>query len=107
MSNLEGASVTTQLADTALSIKYSEIPEDVVEVAKLVIIDAIACALGGYHSPTGRIVREFAERSALHARGIPGKGLSEAELDSKFRTCAEPVLGTQAAADVLEPIRAK
>lgn len=51
---------TRQLADIALRIQYDTIPDEARDVAKRLIVDALACAIGGYHSETGRIVRDFA-----------------------------------------------
>lgn len=51
---------TQQLADIALRFQYDTIPVEARDVAKRLIVDALACAIGGYHSETGRIVRDFA-----------------------------------------------
>ena len=52
--------ITQQLADIALRFQYDTIPDEARDVAKRLIVDALACAIGGYHSETGRIVRDFA-----------------------------------------------
>ena len=43
MSNL-----AEQLSDYGTSLKYADLPSDVVHLAKRFIIDTIGCALGGY-----------------------------------------------------------
>ena len=52
--------ITSLLAETAVDCTYDEIPSEARELAKRLIIDAIACTIGGFDSPTGRSVREFA-----------------------------------------------
>jgi 2-methylcitrate dehydratase len=53
-------SVAHDLAETALAVRYEDIPEDVRVQAKRLVIDAFACLIGGFESPTGRICRELA-----------------------------------------------
>jgi 2-methylcitrate dehydratase len=52
--------ITQQLADIALGFQYDTIPAEARDVSKRLIVDALACGIGGYHSETGRIVRDFA-----------------------------------------------
>ncbi len=53
-------SITLDLAETALAIRYEDVPEEVRAQAKRLVIDAFACLIGGFDSPTGRICREMA-----------------------------------------------
>ena len=46
------------LSDYAVSLRYEDLPNDVVHLAKRMIIDTLGCALGGYHSEPARIARE-------------------------------------------------
>lgn len=55
------STMTYQFADRVLGIHYSELPADVIDVTKRVIIDGLACAIGGFNSPTGQIVRNYAK----------------------------------------------
>ena len=64
----QGATIATKLAAAALRFDASTLSDDVRDVAKRLIIDALACALGGYASPTGRAVREYAARSGGSAQ---------------------------------------
>ena len=48
------------LSDYAVSLRYEDLPNDVVHLAKRMIIDTLGCALGGYHSEPARIAREVA-----------------------------------------------
>ena len=48
------------LSDYAVSLRYEDLPNDVVRLAKRMIIDTLGCALGGYHSEPARIAREVA-----------------------------------------------
>ncbi len=59
-------SVTGNLADIALGIRYEDMPEAATRHAKRVFIDSVACILGGFHSPTG-----IASRQAAHDMGGP------------------------------------
>ena len=53
-------SVTGRLARTALDLKIEAIPAEAVTYAKRILIDTLACALGGFHSPTGKACRQVA-----------------------------------------------
>ncbi len=48
------------LSDYATSLQYGDLPDDVIHLAKRMIIDTLGCALGGYHSEPARIAREVA-----------------------------------------------
>ena len=52
--------ITRKLSDIALSFSYDTIPAEARDMSKRLIVDALACAIGGFHSDTGRIVRDFA-----------------------------------------------
>ena len=52
MSNL-----AEQLSDYGTSLKYADLPSDVVHLAKRFIIDTIGCALGGYDSEPYGVIR--------------------------------------------------
>jgi 2-methylcitrate dehydratase PrpD len=56
------ATETTQLAEYAASLRYADIPGDVVERAKQCIADTIATIIFGYDLPWSRIVVAFAQR---------------------------------------------
>ncbi len=53
-------SIAEQLARYAATLRYEQLPPHVVHKAKRMIVDTIACALGGYDSEPGRIAREMA-----------------------------------------------
>ncbi len=50
------------LASYATSIKYQEIPSEVVRRAKALLIDALACSIRGFASEPGKIARKIAGR---------------------------------------------
>src|SRR5262245_43936644 len=56
------AKETAQLAEYAASLRYADIPGDVVERAKQCIADTIATIIFGYDLPWSRIVVAFAQR---------------------------------------------
>lgn len=49
------------LADLALGMRYEAIPREAVIQAKRLLIDGLACLIGGFHSPTGVACREAAK----------------------------------------------
>ncbi len=55
--------VTGQLAQFIVESKYSDLPSEVVNEARLVFLDAIGCALGGLATDRGRLAVDFARRS--------------------------------------------
>lgn len=55
--------IASKLADAALRYDYSDLSEEVCDVTKRLIVDAIGCTLGGYDTPTGRAVRDYAAQS--------------------------------------------
>ena len=56
-------SVTKRLVDYALGVKYETIPEQVVEAAKLHILDTIGCAIAGSVTRLGKSVFHMIEES--------------------------------------------
>src|SRR5262245_1796358 len=59
--DLHMAKETAQLAEYAVSLRYDDIPGDVVERAKQCIADTIATIIFGYDLPWSRIVVAFAQ----------------------------------------------
>ncbi len=51
-------SVSQRLADWVYNLKYEDIPPHVIESAKRILLDAMACCLGGYHSHDAKVVRK-------------------------------------------------
>ena len=49
-----------QLSSYACGLRYDDLPEDTVHLAKRFIIDTLGCALGGYSSEPARVAREMA-----------------------------------------------
>jgi len=72
MSNL-----AEQLSDYGTSLKYADLPSDVVHLAKRFIIDTIGCALGGYDSEPSKVARAVAgEVTSAHPVTVVGSGQS-------------------------------
>jgi len=70
MSNL-----AEQLSDYGTSLKYADLPSDVVHLAKRFIIDTIGCALGGYDSEPSKVARAVAgEVTPAHPVTVMGSG---------------------------------
>ena len=53
-------SMSRDLAKVALDVTYDRLPADVTLEAKRFILDTLACAIGGFHSPAGTMTRELA-----------------------------------------------
>ena len=72
MSNL-----AEQLSDYGTSLKYADLPSDVVHLAKRFIIDTIGCGLGGYNSEPSKVARAVAgEITPAHPVTVMGSGQS-------------------------------
>ncbi len=72
MSNL-----AEQLSDYGTSLKYADLPSDVVHLAKRFIIDTIGCGLGGYNSEPSKVARAVAgEVTPAHPVTVMGSGQS-------------------------------
>lgn len=52
--------IAEKLGAYAASLKYEDLPPEVVHQAKRMIVDTLGCAIGGYASEPSRIAREFA-----------------------------------------------
>ena len=52
------ATIAEQLSAYAASLRYEDLPSEVVHLAKRLIIDTLGCGLGGYNSEPARIARE-------------------------------------------------
>ncbi len=69
------ANETAQVAQYAASLRYDDIPPDVVDRAKQCITDTIAAIIFGYDLPWSRIVVAFAEKSGAGGKSrILGPG---------------------------------
>ena len=67
--------VAEMLSDYATSLRYGDLPDDVVHLAKRMIIDTLGCALGGYYSEPARIAREVASTVTSNPAGrVLGSG---------------------------------
>lgn len=53
----ENESITRGLADWAAGLRYAELPDDVAERARLLTLDAVACAFAGYDADEVPIIR--------------------------------------------------
>jgi 2-methylcitrate dehydratase len=67
--------VRDALADLVLGIRYDDLPAPVVHQAKRIILDTMACAMGGFDGPPTRIVRQTARELGARAEStILGEG---------------------------------
>jgi 2-methylcitrate dehydratase PrpD len=67
------ASATGDLAAYATSLRYSDLPEHVVRLAKHCLIDAVACAVHGSDKPWSRMILDYAETTSGEGKGLlPG-----------------------------------
>lgn len=57
----QSKSYSRELAELALDVRYEQLPDYAVHHAKTILIDTLACLVGGYKSETGRICREVAD----------------------------------------------
>ena len=71
--------IAEELSDYAVSLRYEDLPDDVVHLAKRMIVDTLGCALGGYHSEPARIAREVA---STVTSSLAGRVLGSGQLTS-------------------------
>ncbi|MFC1935113.1 MmgE/PrpD family protein [Chloroflexota bacterium] len=75
-SNASTSTVSEKIAEWVITTKYSDIPTEVVNIAKLCILDSIGVTLAGTREPVTEIVRKYlnnvkgAEQSTVIGLGI-------------------------------------
>jgi 2-methylcitrate dehydratase len=52
-------SISRQIAEFAVNLKYSDLPDNVIMEAKRYLYDSIGCAYGGYHTKDVKIMRDI------------------------------------------------
>jgi len=57
--------VITQLAEFVDALRFEDLPNDVVEESKRIILDSIGCAIGGITHDKGKIGLELPVHSAV------------------------------------------
>jgi 2-methylcitrate dehydratase PrpD len=67
------ATLIQTLAEFATSTRYEDLPANVAEESRRLLLDAIGCALGGLSHPRGAIALEYARRQGP---GAPGEQAS-------------------------------
>ena len=73
--------LTTQIAEFAAQLQYGELPGEVIQVARVRIVDAIGCALGGSSSPTLAAAEQLINPVAPGGPALTGWQLGRAEAD--------------------------
>ena len=66
--------ITDYLSGYAESLEFSDLPQDVVDKSKRLIIDTLGCALGGYSSEPSKIARGMAEATSGSPATVIGSG---------------------------------
>ena len=64
---MPASSVAETLASIAMAMNYDSISPEAREIAKRLIIDALACGIGGYRSPTGQSALGYARKASHNA----------------------------------------
>lgn len=52
-------SISRQIAEFAVNLKYSDLPEEVIFEVKRYLYDSVGCAYGGYHTKDVNIIRDI------------------------------------------------
>jgi 2-methylcitrate dehydratase len=60
VSSGRAGSVAEALADFAITLRYEDLPGDVVRTTKRTILDTVGCAIGGHEAPSSRIAIKLA-----------------------------------------------
>lgn len=70
-----GHHIRDAMAELVLSIRYEDLPAEVIHQAKRLVLDTLACALGGFDGPPSRIVRRtVAELGGRAESTVLGEG---------------------------------
>ncbi len=56
--------IVEQLTTYATQLRYEDLPPEVIQTAKRMIVDSIGCALGGYNSEPEKIARDLADMTS-------------------------------------------
>jgi 2-methylcitrate dehydratase len=54
-----GPSISRQIAEFAVNLRYKDLPENVINAVKRYLYDSIGCAYGGYHTKDVKILRKI------------------------------------------------
>ena len=52
-------SISRQIAEFAVNLKYDDLPENVIHEVKRFLYDSVGCAYGGYHTRDVNILRDI------------------------------------------------
>jgi 2-methylcitrate dehydratase len=66
--------ITECLSSYATSLKFSDLPVEVVEKTKRLVLDTLGCALGGYTSDPSKIARSMADVTCARPATVIGSG---------------------------------
>lgn len=83
-------SLTRAFAEYTTSLRYEELPADVVHEVKRLLLDTLACAVGGFHTDLGKIARSGARRARsehLPAHVLGTRDVSTPELAAFANSC--------------------
>jgi 2-methylcitrate dehydratase len=79
------SSVSRAIAEWSHSLRYEDLPADVVECAKRFLFDSIGCAFGGYASEDVRIATEVLEAAGGNPQAtLIGSGRRVSAIDASF-----------------------
>ena len=79
------SSISRQLAEFAVGLKYKDIPEEVVYQVKRFLIDSLGCAFGGYRSKDPQIVHKVIEElGGTRECTVIGSGLKTSSTNAAF-----------------------
>ena len=84
-------SLTSEVAEFAFNVEYDSIPEDVIQRAKVAIIDGIGVVLSGYTSDSATLVRRYID--GLGLRGKATVAGDRATLPAEYAALANGVAG--------------
>jgi 2-methylcitrate dehydratase PrpD len=81
---IENSSATEQIVNFAANLSIDELPEEVIEKAKLTVLDAIGCAYGGSSSEIGRTAIEALTQEANGKNIVIGSSLKASDIAASF-----------------------
>ncbi len=80
-------SFTEQLADFVLSVRYDDLPKEIVVQTKLCLVDLLGCVIGASNSPEASIMRSLvAEENSTPQARIPGTNEKASMLNTALAT---------------------
>lgn len=79
-----GGTAVAALGQFSAALGFDDLPQDVVETAKVKVLDAVACALAARDTPTAQVALAYAEQRCRGRSPVLGSNLSLSATEATF-----------------------